>query len=310
MRVCVLGAGAMGSAIGGLLADAGAEVVLLDRWREQVDAVNSGGLILHEGSAQRTIRVRATTEPDSVGAVDLVIVLVKSYDTRQAVQQARAAIGSSAPVLSLQNGLGNEDALSEILGPERVLGGVTHAGGVLLRPGEVRFSGREKTTYIGEMNGELSVRLERIVRLFNAAGLNTEGTAHILEAIWSKLLVNVAVSALSAVTRLAHGGMGQVPEVKQCALEAVREAVCVARTCGIRLSASAEDPAEVWETATRGLPPQHKSSMLKDIEKGAPTEIDAIAGAVVQYGKRCGVPTPVNGTLLACVRGIEFAQRG
>jgi 2-dehydropantoate 2-reductase len=307
MRICVLGAGAMGSSIGGFLSDTGADVVLVDRWREQVDVLNSRGLKIHDGSSLRTIKVRATTDPGSIGKVDLVIVLVKSYNTEQAINEARPMIGEATAVLSLQNGLGNEDTLMQVLGSERVLGGVTHSGSVLLGVGEVQFSGKEKNTFIGEMNGKRTPRLDEIVRLFNSAGIKTEATSTILEAIWNKLLVNVAVSALSAITRLPHRGMDEATEVKQCAFEAVLEAVKVAKANGIRLST--ENPADVWETATRGLSAEHKSSMLKDIEKKARTEIDTIAGAVMHYGRKCGVATPVNSTLLACVRGIEFQQK-
>jgi 2-dehydropantoate 2-reductase len=307
MRICVLGAGAMGSAIGGLLSGTDADVVLVDTWREQVDAINTRGLMLHEGSSVRTIKVRATADPAPIGPVDLVVVLVKSYDTEAAIERARPVIGKNTAVLSLQNGLGNEDTLMRLLGPERVLGGVTHSGGVLLGVGEVRFGGKEKNTYIGEMDGRLTPRVDDIAKLFNAAGLRTEATERIQDFIWNKLLVNVAVSALSAITGLPHGGMTAVPEVKACAFEAVAEAVRVALAAGIRLST--QDPAEVWETATRGLPPEHKSSMLKDIEKKAATEIDTIAGAIVTCGRKHGVPTPVNRTLLACVHGIEFQQR-
>lgn len=308
MRVCVLGAGAMGSAIGGLLSDAGTDVVLVDSRKEQVDTLNSRGLKLDDGTSLRTIKVLATTDPESIGEVGLVVVLVKAYHTVQAIERAKSVIGGATSVLSLQNGLGNTDTLAELLGPDRVLGGVTHSGSVVIGPGEVRFSGKEKKTFIGEVNGKMTPRVESIVRLFNSAGLNTEATSSILDVIWNKLLVNVAVSALSAVTRLPHGGMSQVPEVKQCAFEAVAEAVRVAKACGIRLST--ENPEQVWATATQGLPPEHKTSMLKDIENKAPTEIGTIAGAVVKYGKKHGIATPVNSTLLACVRGIEFQQKG
>jgi 2-dehydropantoate 2-reductase len=308
MRICVIGAGAMGSAIGGLLSEAGADVVLVDSRKEQVDALNSRGLKLDDGASVRTIKVRATSDPKSIGEVDLVVVLVKSYHTEQAVKRAQSVIGGATSVLSLQNGLGNVDTLIEILGPDRVLGGVTHSGSVLIAPGEVHFSGMEKKTFIGEMNGKMTPRVDQIVRLFNSAGLKTEATSNILDVIWNKLLVNVAVSALSAVTRLPHGGMEQVPEVKQCAFEAVSEAIRVAKACGIHLST--ENPEQVWATATQGLSPEHKTSMLKDIESKAPTEIGTIAGAVVQYGKKHGIATPVNSTLVACVRGIEFQQKG
>jgi len=307
MRICVVGAGAMGSAIGGFLSTAHARVMLLDKWNEHVLAMNSHGLKLNDGFSLRIIKVMATTDVHSVGKVDLLVVMVKSYDTETAMRQVQSLVGDTTKVLSFQNGLGNEDTLVKIVGSERVLGGVTHAGSVLTGPGEVQFGGAGKKTYIGELIGKNSARVDEIVRLFNSAGLETEATDNILGKKWSKLLVNIAVSPLSAITRLPHGGMDRAIDVKQCAYEAVAEAVQVAKASGIRLSM--EDPEEVWQTATRGLPPDHKSSMLKDVEKGMRTEIEMINGSVVRYGKILGIPTPVNNTLVACVKGIEYQQR-
>jgi 2-dehydropantoate 2-reductase len=307
VRICVVGAGAMGSAIGGLLSTTDARVVLLDNRKEHVAELNARGVIVDDGRSRRTIKVAATSDAASVGEVDLVVMMVKSYDTVNAMTQARSIVGRTTRVLTLQNGLGNEERLAEVVGAETVVGGVTHTGSVLSGSGEVHFGGAGKKTYIGELNRRNDATVDQIVRLFNAAGLETEATENILGAKWGKLLVNVAVSPLSAITRLTHGGMDQVLELKNCAYEAVEEAVRVAKASGVRLSM--EDPQEVWRTATRGLSPEHKSSMLKDIERRVRTEIDVINGAVVRYGQRCGVPTPVNSTLVACIKGIEFGHR-
>jgi 2-dehydropantoate 2-reductase len=307
MKICVIGAGAMGSAIGGLLSTTEADVVLLDTWEAHVRAMNEHGLRLDTGSDQRIIPVRAATDARTVGLADLVVVLVKSYDTRVALTGAREIVGPCTRVVSLQNGLGNEDTIAELVGRERVIAGVTHAGSVLDAPGEVRFGGEGKKTYLGVLSGVNDHGIDDIVRLFSSAGLATEATDNILGIKWNKLLVNVAVSPLSAITGLPHGGMDQSAEVKRGAYEAVAEAMRVARACGVRLPV--EDPEQIWLTATSGLPAAHKSSMLKDVEKGTRTEIDVINGAVVRYGTKCGVATPINDTLVACVKGLEFRNR-
>jgi 2-dehydropantoate 2-reductase len=304
MKIGVLGTGAMGSAIGGLLTESGLDVLLVDPWKEHVEAMEENGLVLEEQGDKRLIRVRATGDVRNVGSVDLVILLVKSYVTERAIRDFAPLIGTDTVVLSLQNGLGNEEIIAGIIGQDRVLGGVTHAGAVLLEAGHVQCSRKGKLTYIGELDGRNTERVLEVSRLLSAAGLDTDVAEDIYEKIWSKLLVNVAVSPISAITGLSHGGMAAVPEVLACAGAAVAEAMAVARAAAVKLTT--EDPSEVWRAATAGLPGEHKSSMLQDIEKGSRTEIDFINGAVARWGEKHGVPTPVNRTLVAAVKGIEY----
>ena len=301
MKICFLGSGAMGSAIGGILSESGQDVLLIDQWKEHVDALNTGGLKLTEKSETRRIKVKATTDVQDVAQADLVVFLVKSYHTEETLKQVRSFIREDTPVLSLQNGLGNEERIAGILGVKRVLGGVTHSGSVLHGSGEVSF-GRDRTC-IGEMDGNLSDRVREVVRIFNQAGLETEGSDNILGLIWDKLLVNVAVSPISAITGLTHGEMQQAEFLKATAFDAVQEALRVAAAAGVKLTL--QDPAEAWAKAMQGLSPGHKSSMLKDLEQGRRTEIDVINGAVVRLGEKLGIPTPVNKTLTAAVKGLE-----
>ena len=306
MQICILGSGAMGSAIGGILAESGQAVLLIDSWKEHVDALNSTGLKLTEKSETRVIRVEATTQLQAVARAELIVLLVKSYHTVDTLRRVQSFIAEGTPILSLQNGLGNEDKIAEILGAGRVLGGVTHSGSVLLGPGEVSF-GRDRTG-IGEMQGGLTDRVRDIVGIFNRAGLETEASDNILGMIWDKLLVNVAVSPTSAITGLTHGQMQRVEILKATALEAVEEAFRVAAAAGVEISLT--DPAEAWNKAMAGLSPRHKSSMLKDLEQKKQTEIDVINGAVVDLGTKYGVPTPVNRTLVSCVKAIEWRNHG
>ena len=305
MKIAILGAGALGCAIGGVLTEAGHEVWLINRNPEQVEAMNSRGLTLRTAGVDRTVPVRAATTSQGVagGVVDLVIVLVKSFHTGEAMRAATSLLGPETAVLSLQNGIGHEDILADIVGRQRVLAGKTYVGGAPLAPGHVLAGTRNKLTLMGELDGGRSERIQRIAGVFNQAGLDTTVSENIIGTIWDKLLVNVATGALSGITRLPYGKLYQVPEVEACALAAVAEAMAVAKACGIRLSIT--EPLDAWRMAGAGLPAEFKASMLQSLEKGSVTEIDYINGAVVRQGDKCGIPTPVNQTLVACIKGIE-----
>jgi 2-dehydropantoate 2-reductase len=176
-------------------------------------------------------------------------------------------------------------------------------GGVLLAPGQVQAGVAGKETLIGEFDGRDSERVRRIAAAFNRAGLATTATGNILGAMWDKLLVNVATGALSAITRLPYGPLYRIAHIEATALAAVEEAMAVARAQGIRLAFTSA--REAWSKAASGLPDDFKTSMLQSLEKGSVTEIDFINGAVVRHGARQGIPTPVNATLVACIKGIE-----
>jgi 2-dehydropantoate 2-reductase len=304
MKVCVLGSGAMGSSIGGLLADAGSEVYLIDTWVEHVNMMNSQGLKLRVGSSDRIVRARATTDCRGIDQVDLIIVLVKSFNTREAIEDARPIIGDKTVIMSLQNGLGNEEIIGGVVGREHILGGRTFAGGSVLGPGHVIANTTGKQTYIGELDGTTTERVNRIAEEFKRAGLLITVSSNIVGIMWDKLLVNVATGALCGITRLPYGGLYKVPELMDCALEAVSEGIAVAKASGVKLST--KDPKEAWFKSSEGLPEDFKPSLLQSLEKGLRTEIDFINGAVVRYGKKYKIPTPVNKTLVACIKGIEY----
>ena len=303
MKICILGAGALGSTFGGVLTEGGFEVHLIDPWSEHVHAMNREGLKLREGSSERAVKVRAATDCSGIGPADLILVLVKSYHTKEAIKSAGPMMGDRTAVLSFQNGLGNEETLAEVVGKEQVIGGRTFAGGVLLGPGHVIAGHKGRQTYIGELDGRTTGRVNEIAMQFNQAGLETIVSSDIVGIMWDKLLVNVATGALSGITRLPYGELYQVKEVMDCALEAVSEAVAVATATAVKLTIT--DPKRIWLKAAENLPSEFKASMLQDIEKGSRTEIDSINGSVVRLGERYGIPTPVNKALVASIKGIE-----
>jgi 2-dehydropantoate 2-reductase len=303
LRIAVVGSGAMGSLFGGMLAEAGEDVTLVDVWEEHVRAINERGLRLRGVGGERVIRVAATTNPGEVGSVDLALIFVKSYDTEKAARDALAMASGDTVFLTLQNGLGNAEKVSEIVGGHRVVVGVTAQGSTLLGPGEIYHAGVGATT-IGELNGATTARILRIKEAFNRAGIATEVSDSVLDAIWSKVLVNVGINALTALTGLRNGELLAFPEIRGVMRRAVLEALDVAEANGVRI---AGDPVEkVYEVAEATA--ANRSSMLQDIDRGRRTEIGALNGAIVEMGRRLGVDTPVNEALTAAVMGLESVR--
>lgn len=307
MRICILGAGSLGCVFGAHLTEGGHDVVLVNRSAVLVEHLNRHGLTLHTKSGDRTVRVKAAVDCRALGPVDLVILLVKSFHTNEALQSALNAIGAKTAVLSLQNGLGHEEIIAAVAGKDKVLIGKTYVGGTMTAPGHVIAGTEGRPTTIGEPDGSLSRRVQLLAAAFSKAGLETTASDDIMAVAWDKLLVNVATGALSAITRLPYGELYAVPEIADCARAAVGEAMAVARAAGIRLSI--DDPDKAWRMAGETLPPDFKASMLQSIEKRSITEVDFINGAVVRWGERLGVATPVNRTLVAAVKGVERAIR-
>jgi 2-dehydropantoate 2-reductase len=307
MKICVLGSGALGSTIGGVLAEAGSEVYLIDQWADHINEINRRGLLLREGSTDRTVKVEARRDFTGIGPADLIIVLVKSFHTRQAIEGAGAIIGDNTLVMSIQNGLGNDETLAEVVGKERLIGAKTYVGGVLLGPGHVIAGTKNKYTYIGEFDGTTTERITKVADEFNRAGLLTTISSNIVGMTWDKLLINVATGALSGITKLTYGGLYKVKEIEECAVAAVAETITVAEASGVTLSI--KDPKEAWFKASEGLPDEFKTSILQSLEKGQKTEIDFINGAVVRWGEKYNVPTPVNKTIVALVKGIEYGMQ-
>ena len=307
MKIAILGAGSLGCVIGGVLTEAGQEVWLINRHADRVAHLREHGLLMRVGEADRRVAVQAAVRADEVGPVDLVVVLVKSFHTDEAMAQSLALLGPQTCVLSLQNGLGHEDILARHVGRQRVLVGRTYVGGSPLGEGHVGghviagYLGKD--THLGELDGALTERVQRIAQTFNAAGLQTLVSQNILGTVWDKLLINVATGAITAITGLSYGPLYAQPQLQALGLAAVQEAMAVAQAQGVSLSIS--DPLFAWTKAGAGLGHDFKTSMLQSLEKGSVTEIDYVNGAVVSLGARLGVPTPVNSALLALVKGLE-----
>ena len=305
MKIVMVGAGALGSTIGGTLAMGGNDVHFVDMWQEHVDLINKDGLHMTNEKEDWYVRVDARTTADTIGEADLVIVLVKSFATKQAVEQLKQTnvIGKNTLVMSLQNGLGNEETIASVIGSENVISGKTYVGGRLIQAGYISAGVQGKWTYIGELNGEITDRIQTVCNVFNDAGLLCEVSDNIKGLIWDKLLINVAAGALCGITRLPYGPLYEEDYIKDVAVAAIQEGIQVAKAAGVVLKS--EDPQYPWVAASEGLPGTFKTSILQSLELKRPTEIDFINGSIVEWGKKYGIATPVNQTLVACVKGIE-----
>ena len=303
MKIAVIGgAGAMGSAIGGQLAQGGADVTLLDVSREAVEAINTKGLQIDDKSGEsRMISVPATTDPAEIGPVDVALVFTKCYHTESAVRGAAPLIGDNTVVLSLQNGWGNAPRIANIVGEERVLVGVTYHSATVLGPGHIMHAGKGMT-YIGELNGQMSDRLNRITETFNAAGIDTTPTDKVLETIWSKLALNVCTLPTASLLRFFAGQLIEHDGTLELMRALLREVVMVANTQNIAL-----DFDESWASITGllGRASGAKASMLQDVENRRRTEIEVINGAIVEAGQRLNIPTPYNDAMVWLIKALE-----
>jgi 2-dehydropantoate 2-reductase len=288
MKTVILGAGAMGSVIGGTLARAGNDVVLVDVAKEIVDSIELDGLVIEDKSGQKsTIKLKATSDPRLAGVADLAIVFVKCYHTETAVRQAAPILGPKTVVLSLQNGWGNAAVISKIIGPAP--GHVLHAG--------------QGPTFLGELDGAVSPRVEAIAKLFGSAGIPVTPSPYVLNEIWSKLALNAVTLPTSASIRLTAEKLLQTSEMESLMRALLSEVVAVANA--LKISLNFEERWDAISNLLKKLAPNTKGSMLQDVERHRPTEIDVINGAIVEAGIRLGIGTPYNQSMLYLIKALE-----
>ena len=301
MEILIIGAGAMGGLFGALLAPHAA-VSLFTTNGEHAQVIQRDGLTLTgmDGLVRRT-EVRALTDPAQYGGqADLILICTKARSTDAAARTAHGLLARDGLVLTLQNGLGNLERIAAVVGPARASAGITAQAATLLAPGRVRHAGSGPTV-LAALPGQ-DQRIAAIAELFNRAGIETRITDDVDALLWSKLIVNVGINALTALLRVPNGVLAEVPECEQLMAEAVAEAVAVARSLNIRLAYE-----EQWDRVRQVciLTAANRASMLQDILRGAPTEIDGINGAVVVKGGEAGVPTPVNLLLTRLIKALE-----
>ena len=301
MRVGVVGCGAVGALFAANLAQlADVEVWVYDVWREHVEAINEHGLRL-SGAGDVVGEMRATADPAELPPCEFGIVATKSMHTDRAVAAAAHAF-TEGSVCSVQNGVGNEEAIAEHV--ERVIRGTTFPAGKLVEPGHVQWDVKGDTT-IGPFEAR-PAPMEAVERLADActrAGMPTEAVADARGPQWRKLIFNAATNPVGALTGLTHGRVCEDPALRALVSALVDEGKAVAAAQRIELD---QDPETLIDYAARpDVAYDHKASMLQDVEAGRETEIDFLNGGVVRFGREHGVPTPLNDAVTALIKGVE-----
>lgn len=306
MKIVIVGAGAMGSLFGGKLAQAGAEVVLYDVFAEHVLAVRAKGLAIEDASsgAVTVCRPHASTDVADCRNADVLVIFVKSTATEDAARAFRDVAGLATIALTLQNGLGNEAILRKHFGVERTAAGVTSQGATFLEPGKIRHAGKGPT-HLGMADGR-NEKLEPLAVLLGAAGFETHIEADVSSLVWSKLVINVGINALTAFVNQPNGRLLDTEETRALMADLVAEAVAVAKASGVRLTYA--DPLQtVMDVAKKTG--ANRSSMLQDFDRGRESEIDFINGAIVREAALLGVSVPVNATVTRLIRAIERLRK-
>ena len=303
MKIAVVGAGAMGSLFGAILAEAGNDVWLCDVWQDHVQAINNNGLRIDGEGKTHSARLLATFDPTQIGPADLVIIFVKSTQTKSAAEAAQYLVGSEGAVLTLQNGMGNADAIAEHIAPERILAGTTAHGATMLGPGHIRHAGVGPTTLGAWKNTDHGHGLaRRFADFFNTAGIETEAVDDVRCVIWNKLLINIGINAITALTAIKNGQILDLEITRELCHAAVEEAMAVARAQNIPIRKDAVDVVFKVAEATAA----NRSSMGQDVDNKRPTEIGAINGFIVRESKRLRIDAPVNFTLTALIETLQY----
>jgi 2-dehydropantoate 2-reductase len=313
MRFLVMGAGAIGSVFGGFLAKAGEDVTLVGR-EPHIAAIRQRGLKINGIWGEHGVQIeRAVTSTARMTGetFDVVLICVKSYDTAQAVGQIAPLIHDTSLVVSLQNGLGNIEAIAERVGWERTLGGRVIFGVEVVQPAWVRVTVYAEEVMLGAKDERVARnRIEPIVACFNGAGIPTLFTTEIEKFIWSKVLYNAALNPLSTILRSPYGYLLENEGTREIMRMIVEEIFAVAKARSVALFWN--EPHEYIDLLFGRLIPataQHHPSMLQDILKNKPTEIDAINAAICHMGDECDVPTPINDFLCILIKALETAPR-
>ncbi len=302
LTVAIFGVGAMGTLFGSKLSPL-AQVTLFGNWPEQIQTLRREGLtITHPDGRQTRQQVQVTDNLNEMPTADVALILVKSHQTARAARQAANILQPDGLAITLQNGLGNQATLAEAVGPERAALGITAQGATVVGPGHVRHAGNGPT-YLARLPGR-EQQLTQVAELFNRAGLETSLVDNADGLVWGKLAVNAGINPLTALFELPNGRLNDNETLRRLMATAAQEVAAVAAAQGIQLPYpdAARQTMEVAQATA-----SNRSSMWQDISRAAPTEIDVISGAVVSYGRRLGIPTPVNEFLL---RQIKLKEQG
>lgn len=308
MKIAIIGVGAMGSVYAALLASGGHEVWAIDVWKEHVEAIREKGLRVEGASGDRTVKINATMNPADVRDADLVIIATKDQGAADAAHAALQIAKPSAPILTIQNGLGSADKVAEIVGSKRIMMGVVGGFGASMKgPGHAHHNGMEFLR-LGEMDGGMTPRLEAVAEAWRAGGFKVLTFDDIHKMVWEKLICNCTYSGPCALTGLRVGEVQANPSAWSIAAACAHEAYQVACAKGIKLDF--DDPVAYVRAFGQKIP-NARPSMLLDHLAGRPAEVDNINGAIPREGAKVGIATPVNSVVVALLKAKEasFASR-
>lgn len=301
-RILILGSGAMACLFAAKLSQARFSIQMLGRWEEGLKAIAEKGVLLESPDGQRqSFEVQAFSSPSAIKPVSLALVLVKSWQTVRAAEDLKTCLSPDGFALTLQNGLGNLEILSESLSPQRALIGSTTAGATLLEAGVVRPAGKGKVV-VGKHKGAAS-----FLEIMRLAGFDIESAENIQTLIWGKLVINCAINPLTAILEVMNGELLTLEPAYKLMETAAREAGQVASMLEITLPYP--DPGAAAAQVAQDTA-QNYSSMLQDIQRSAPTEIDAISGAVANAAHQLGMDAPINRALWRLVKAKVEIRRG
>jgi len=300
MRFCVIGAGSMGSLYGGLLARAGFDVTLFDVWQDHVDAIRRDRLHLDGITGDLHIPIRATSRIEEIPAADCAIILTDANGTREASDTARRVLTDAGFAITLQNGIGNVEALGEVLGPDRVIGGTSNHSAAIRGPGHVTHT-HAAPTWIGELDGRSTARLRELERALAGAGFRPVVVDNIFAHIWNKFVLNCGINAISAVTGLRLGELVRTPAVDELQTRIIDEVLAVVRAKGVPLT----DPDPMRTIKSHCWKKYNQPSTLQHLEQGKRSEIDALNGALVREARKLGMHVPYNDALTLLLKGVE-----
>ena len=303
MKVALIGTGAMGCIFGAALArGGGAELVCLDRSADVVAALQQHGIRVRGVLGEQTVTVHATTDPSQLGLADMALVLVDAASTPAAAAIAKAILKPHGFVLSLQNGIGNLEALIDALGPQRVMAGITYNSGTGEGPARSWHTHLGLTT-MGEATGTMSPRLEALAERFRAQGMAVELTDKVQAAIWSKFVHNCAINPISALTGLRPAQIMQTPPAQALMGHVIDEILQVVDALGIVLPEH-DARSEILQHCRERM---NQPSMLQHLRAGKPTEIGALNESLVARAAALGLDVPFNTAVVLAISALEAA---
>ena len=302
MKIAIIGCGAMGSVYAALLAGSGNDVWAIDTWEEHISAIRSNGLRVEGASGDRTVSMNATTNASDAGECELIIVATKASGVPAAAVAAKSIAGPNSIILTIQNGLGAAERIAESIDTNQVMIGVVGGFGASMKaPGHAHHNGMQLVR-IGEMNGGVSDRLEKVVNAWDKAGFTAKGYPDIHQMIWEKFICNVTYSGPCALMNATIGQVQANSESWSVALSCAREADAVARAKKINLGFN---NVETYVRDFGANMPDARPSMLLDHMAQRPSEIDGINGAVPTEAAKIGMTAPINALVSSLIRGRE-----